>query len=245
MKTNEILSAIDTVCGECLITDGKICDSCHVREIVNRLHSDESHSDDATDDDSEFLADCISTLRDHYWNSVADLDAQLDIDEIWDSAQRIGRIIGVSMTRDSEWGYAVQCRGVAFEPDSVEGFSPCNIRDEDMGLWCDNDFAEVWASHLPEIITLCKTRDDSECDVYTDDYFDALAKLEAALMNFCDDFAIAVNRALRDACDYRYSDEACNEWIFYCGADWIASEYFLTAKSAVRLERMLTAFLAA
>lgn len=89
--------------------------------------------------------------------SVADDTAQTDINFIDHEFVKVLEALGLKKSRNSEWAYGCQCRGVVCEPDlgkyndcsilSVEPIDPDELSEDE----CYGCFREVYERHQPRM----------------------------------------------------------------------------------------------
>jgi hypothetical protein len=184
------------------------------------------------------------TLRDYYFQNVADSDAGFGTLEM---SVRFGDILaelGCQETMNSEWDFYCPHNGISAEIIPGKHFVLRSSDELNLDSYADweDAFRKAWDSHYHRLAMLeaslehyeAKTADVSgfwyeDCtkkeraaldrhEIVLDAYDE---EIEQALKDICEAF----EQSLRDIYNWCYSDEAADEWIKCEGDYWLEENY--------------------
>jgi len=163
--------------------------------------------------------------------SIADDEAQCLVDEVCDAFDKFLDAIGCETTRRSEWSYCSPHYGLEAE---VKGdllyYEPETVDEWPSGLYCDQDFMELWNARVPRLKAMHDWLERNEYHLQHADYgyngyvkrkhrrfakrFDVVyCAFETAVDDALKELCGECEELLDAECDYAYSEDAAKEWV--------------------------------
>ena len=182
------------------------------------------------------------TLRDYYFQNVADSDAGFGTFEMSARFDDILAGLGCQETRDSEWDFYCPCNGISAEIVPGKHFVLMSSDELNLDSYVDWEDAlrKAWDPHYHRLAMLeasiehyeaktrnvpgfwyedCTKKEQAALNRY-EILLDAYnQEIDQALKGICEAF----EQGLRDIYNWCYSDEAADEWI-ECEGDYLLDE---------------------